>query len=373
MAIAIEAMGAVTAVGDNLPLSVASIYTSGRRCVALAARGADGRPVIGSPAMINDDVRGIDRLRVLALMALQDCLGDQLEAQPPLPVVVCAPALEPFGCDATWFLQRLLDDSDLALDPEGSRVIAAGRGGLPDALALVEQRLASQEWPACFLVGVDSLVATARLAREVAAGRVAGPGNATGFIPGEAGAALLLSLRADAGSPAIIAGVGRCDGGATVNTTAAVLADAAERALANAGVAAQALGVICHDGPGDWAQLEELALADARPPLSLVPEAQRLIPSVSTGDVGAAAGLLSLAMLGLLLAIGVVHRPTLAMFAADGPARAAAVLAPAAAATTRPVERPRGDRLNDAQSETELDRGDGRAIAVAFAPPEPMC
>ena len=38
-----------------------------------------------------------------------------------------------------------------------------------------------------------------------------------------------------------------------------------------------------------------------------------------------------------------------------------------------PVERPRGDRLNDAQSETELDRGDGRAIAVAFAPAEPMC
>ena len=373
MAIAIEAMGAVTAVGDNLPLSVASIYTSGRRCVALAALGADGRPVIGAPAMIDDDVRGIDRLRLLALMALQDCLGDQLEAQPPLPVVVCAPPLEPFGCDASWFLQRLLDDSDLALDPEGSRVIAGGRAAFPDALALAEQRLASQEWPACFLVGVDSLVATARLAREVAARRVAGPGNATGFIPGEAGAALLLSLRADAGSAAIIAGIGRCGGGTTFNTTAAVLADAAERALANAGIAAPALGAICHDGNGDWAQLEEMALADARPPLSLVPEAQRLIPSISTGEVGAAAGPLSLAIVGLLLAKGVVQRPSLAMFAAEGQARAAAVLTAATAASTQPVARPRSARLNDAQYGNDLDRGSGRARAVAFAPPGSMC
>ncbi len=357
-AIAIEAMGAITAVGDNLPLSVASIYTSGRRCEALSARGADGRPVIGAPAMIGDDVRGIDRLRVLALMALQECLGEPPELQPALPVVVCAPALEPFGREASWFLQRLLDDADLALDPAGSRVIAGGRGTLLDALAFVEQRLSSQEWPACFLLGVDSLIAPARLAREVEAGRVAGPGNATGFIPGEAGAAVLLSLRADAGSAAIIAGLGRCEGGPRFSTTAAVLADAAERALASAGVTAPGLGAICHDGPGDWAQLEELAMADARPPLSLVPEVQRLIPSISTGEVGAAAGALSLAIVGLLLSKGVVHRPSLAIFAADGPARAAAVLAPAtivASATVKPTARPRSDRLNDGQSESDPD------------------
>ncbi len=346
-AIAIEAMGAITAVGDNLALSVASIYTSGRRCQALPTLGADGRPVIGAPAMIGDDIHGIDRLRVLALMALQDCLGDRL-LHPPLPVIVCAPALEPFGRDASWLLQRLLDDADLAFDPEGSRIIASGRGTLLDALALAEQRLSSQEWPACFLVGVDSLVAPARLAREVEAGRVAGPGNATGFIPGEAGAALLLSLRADAGSAAIIAGVGRCDGGAAFNTTAAVLADAAERALASAQVAAAMLGAICHDGPGDWPQLEEMALADARPPMSLAPQAPRFIPSISTGEVGAAAGVLSLALVALLLSKGVLHRPALAMFAADGPARAAAVVAPA---NLRATPRLTSDHLNDAAPE----------------------
>ena len=129
-----------------------------------------------------------------------------------------------------------------------------------------------------------------------------------------------------------------------------MLADAAERALSNAGVTAPGLGAICHDGPGDWAQLEELALADARPPLSLVPAVQRLIPSISIGEVGAAACVLSLAIVALLVSKGVVQRPSLAMFAADGPARAAAVLAPAtivASATVTPPARPRSDRLND--------------------------
>jgi len=350
-------MGAITAVGDNLPLSVASIYTSGRRCQALAALGVDGRPVIGAPATIGDDVRGIDRLRVLALMALQECLGEPLEPPPSLPVVVCAPVLEPFGRDASWFLQRLLDDADLAFDPAGSRIIAGGRGTLLDALGLAEQLLSSQEWPACFLIGVDSLIAPARLAGEVEAGRVAGPGNATGFIPGEAAAVVLVSLRADAGSAAIISGVGRCDGGAPFTTTGAALADAAEQALANAGLAAPALSAICHDGPGDWAQLEEMAVADARPPLSLVPQAHRFLPSISTGEVGAAAGVLSLAIVALLLSKGVLQRPALAIFASDGPSRAAAVLHPA---VSTPAARPRSDRLNDAQSETDPARAAGQ-------------
>ncbi len=350
-ALAIEAMGAVTAVGDNLPLSVASIYTNARHFRTLPAVGPDGRPIIGGPAAIGDDVRGIDRLRVLALMALQECLADRF-SQPPLPAVICAPSLEPFGRDGRWLLQRLLDDADLAIDPDGSQVFTTGRGALPDALALVEQRLASGEWPACFLVGVDSLVAPSRLAREVAAGRVAGPGNAAGFIPGEAGAALVLSLRADAGSAAIIAGVGRCDGGVAFNTAAAVLAAAAEQALARAGVAASSLSAICHDGAGDWRQLEEMSVADARPPLSDAAQAQRLIPSISLGDVGAAAGVLSLAIAGLLLAKGVVQWPVLTMFSTDGASRAAAVLEPPAPPAPDP---PRNDRLNDAQSGPDVD------------------
>ena len=144
--------------------------------------------------------------------------------------------------------------------------------------------------------------------------------------------------------------MGRCEGGAPFNTTAAALADAAERALASAGLTAPALAAICHDGPGDWAQLEEMAVADARPPLSLVPQAHRFIPSISTGEVGAAAGVLSLSILALLLSKCVLQRPALAIFAGDGLARAAAVLEPAAGPPPGRPRQPNDARLNDAQS-----------------------
>ncbi len=78
-----------------------------------------------------------------------------------------------------------------------------------------------------------------------------------------------------------------------------------------------------------------MAVADARPPLSLVPQAHRFVPSISTGEVGAAAGVLSLAILALLLSKGVLQRPALAIFAADGLARAAAVLRAGRGSTAR--------------------------------------
>jgi 3-oxoacyl-[acyl-carrier-protein] synthase-1 len=302
---------------------VASIYTNGQRFETLKTIGADGRPVVGAPAMIDGAVQGADRLRVLALRALQECAAGLRE--PPLPVLVCAPPLEGFARDAR-LLDRLLDGTGLAVDRPASRVLAPGRGTTNDALALAGSLLLSEVWPACLLVAVDSLIAPPRLSREVAAGRVAGAQNPTGFVPGEAGAALLLSLRPEIGCAAIIAGGGHCAGG---ETPSAVLSLAAVDALADAHVPARALGAICHDGPGDWAQLEELALADGRPPLSLAAHAPRFIPAVTTGEVGAAAGVLSIATLAYLLMSGVLQRPALAMFSSDGPARGTAVLVPA--------------------------------------------
>jgi 3-oxoacyl-[acyl-carrier-protein] synthase-1 len=230
---------------------------------------------------------------------------------------------------------------------------------LSGALDAVERLLLLQEWPACLLLGVDSLVATERLVREVAGGRVAGPRNVTGFVPGEAAAAVRLSLRMqddtddDDGWPAIITGWGRgVGGGAEPASSAAALAEAADRALAAAGLPAAALGAVCHDGSGDWGQLEELALADRQPPLSLAPQAQRFMPAISTGEVGAAAGVLSLAFLSMLLSKGVLSQPALAMFCADGAARGAAVLVPGSsdAGTPRPVGRAAG-RANDGGQE----------------------
>jgi len=331
--LAIRGMGAVTAVGDNLALSVASIYTHAQRFEVLEVTADDGRRVVGAMAPLGAEIQGAERLRLLALLALREC-GAPLGSDPvpvPVPLIVCAPALATLGRDAGWLLQRVIADSALPLDAGASAVLELGRDGTPQALALARRLVSSRAWPACVVLAVDSLVLPARLAPELAAGRVAGTRNPTGFVPGEAAAALLLTARAAPGpaAAAVIAGTGH-SGGRSVLLTAAALAQATQRALGAARVSAAALAAVCHDGPGDWPQLEEVALADGRWPLWAAPQAQRLLPAISTGEVGAAAGVLSLAVLAFLIDKGVLSGPSLALFAGSGPTRAAAVLVPPA-------------------------------------------
>jgi 3-oxoacyl-[acyl-carrier-protein] synthase-1 len=354
--LAIRAMGAVTAVGDNLPLTVAAIYTHAQRFETLGEAGADGQRVVGARAPIGADLMGIDRLRGLALLALRECAAHLGETR--VPLVICAPPLVAFGHDASWFLRQVIADSQLPIDLDASQVIE-GRGSHVRGLAIAARLVSSESWPACLLLAVDSLITAARVARDLAAGRIAGDNNPTGFVPGEAGAALLLSARGvDASATAVIGGVADVMGGPAFETGAAVLAEAADRALAGVRLSGAALGAICHDGSGDWAQLEELALADGRPPLSVAPHAQRFLPAISTGDVGAASGVLSIALLAFLISKGVIRRPALALSSTDGPARAAVVLMPAAAdAAGRTRGRRRGSPvMNDGwAAEPDLD------------------
>jgi 3-oxoacyl-[acyl-carrier-protein] synthase-1 len=284
--------------------------------------------VVGAPAPLGAQVVGAERVRLLALLALREC-GARLGTTDPVPLIVCAPALGSLGCDADWLLQRLIADCGLPVEASASVVLELGRDGTPQALALARRLLSSRVWPACVVLAVDSLVVPARLASEVAAGRVAGTRNPTGFVPGEAAAALVLATRAAPGAAAVIAGTGH-SGGRSVVLTAAALAQASQRALGAGRVSAAALAAVCHDGAGDWPQLEEVALADGRWPLWAAPQAQRLLPAISVGEVGAAAGVLSLAVLAFLIDKGVLTGPALALFAGTGPTRAAAVLVPPA-------------------------------------------
>jgi hypothetical protein len=161
----------------------------------------------------------------------------------------------------------------------------------------------------------------------------------------------LLSARGTGARAPVIAATGHSGGGPALFTAAAALAQAAERALGNARRSAGTLGAVCHDGPGDWAQIEELAVADGRPPLSAAPDAQRFLPAISTGDVGAASGVLSLAVLAFLQAKGVLTGPALALFAGNGPARGAAVLLPPGSAVSGSRRRAReAPLLNDARN-----------------------
>jgi hypothetical protein len=312
--LAIEAMGAVTSVGGRLVRTAASIDSMMRLFNAAVETEADDGPGIGAPSpQVAAAVHGVDRLCTLAAIALRECGA----ARERIPIVVCAPALDDFGCDTGGLLDGIRRDVPVSSDRNASRVLTGGRSSIVEALGWAGRLLTSGGWPACLLLGIDS--------RDGSRG---GGNGRSRFVPGEAGAALRLTARVDRRCAAVIAGVGHCERAVRQKTGAAVLSQATQDALDVAAIPAARLAAVCSDGPGSAEHLEELAMALGRPPLCLARDPEMIIPAMSVGEVGAAAGVLSLVVLSFLFTKGALRGPALASFSSDGTARGAAVLSP---------------------------------------------
>ena len=102
-------------------------------------------------------------------------------------------------------------------------------------------------------------------------------------------------------------------------------------AIADAGVNPADLAYIAHDVSGEHAAFDELSLALGRLPPRAADQAEVWGPASCTGEIGAAAGFLSLAMLAFYLKRGVLTGVALAPFVSEGAIRGAAVVAPALA------------------------------------------
>src|SRR5437879_11157536 len=74
-----------------------------------------------------------------------------------------------------------------------SSVIAKGRVGGAIALAAAGQLIYEQRVPLCLIAGVDSFLVAGTLAAYEDKNRLLTSQNSNGFIPGEAGAAVLVS------------------------------------------------------------------------------------------------------------------------------------------------------------------------------------
>jgi 3-oxoacyl-[acyl-carrier-protein] synthase-1 len=332
----IEAVGAFTAVGKNGAETMGSLMSRVQLFGDLDVAGGDGEPIAGAITPIPRHVTGTERLLALALYAIEDCLKAAPGANRRLPLILVVPA-PPDLADgqAATLLGRLESEGGLPLDLATSQVIARGREGV--ALALVEavKLIRSRATPACLVAGVDSFVDPARVRRLMAAGRVREAASLDGFTPGEAAACLLLTSEGVADSGAVLAGFGLAEepGSWTGEppVTGQGLGRAIAAAIADAGVSAADLAYIAHDVSGEHAAFDELSLALGRLPPREADQVEVWGPASCTGEIGAAAGFVSLAMLAFYIKKGVLTRVALAPFVSEGRIRGAAVVAPAPA------------------------------------------
>lgn len=330
--IAIEAAGAMTPVGANLTDTMVGLYTRVQLFEDLGVCDEEGEPLSGMKIPFADGPAGPARL-----LAMADAVVDEatltLEPAAKIPLLLCLPEASAFvDAPPEWpsdLLASVLAKSVLPLDPARSRAFPRGRAGLVEALGGALALLKEPTIPYCLVGGVDSFVDDGRVDALVGDGRVLTPSNREGYVPGEAGAMLLLTNRPGPGALAhwlgAAAGNEEACRGSERAITGAGLQDAMAKALGQAKLDFDGLGCLAHDFSGEQRYFEELLLATPRLSRGRASNAVE-VPAFSAGETGAAAGFLALVMLAFLHSKAVHQRPSMAVFSCDGPERGAVVL-----------------------------------------------
>ena len=190
----ILACGMVTAVGLDAPSS----------CAAMRARldgfretrflGPGGKWLVGAPAPLPRNWIGQKRMVHLAAGAVVDALAASPAAEADLALILCLAENTRPGRPITDPEAFLRDLATIVGLPARTRthLIAHGRPSGFVALDRARKLLADGAAGHVLILGVDSYLTVAGIAHYLAAGRLLGPGNANGFIPGEAAAAVLV-------------------------------------------------------------------------------------------------------------------------------------------------------------------------------------
>ena len=298
----VRSVGVVSPVGLTAASSMAAI-----RCRISAARETGfvigGAPVVGAAVPFEDNVRGRARLLRMSVQALDECLeGVSRDVAPDLPIILCLSKQDRPGranrLDAS-FVKELRRAVGLADAGAGDSIITAGRTGA--ALALKHARdLAARGRDTVAIVAVDTLLTAPAIAHFAGVERLLTENNSNGFIPGEAAAAVLVttSKRHRDGLTILAVGLGHepapVDSGKPLRGDGMVAA--VESALSEAGIGYQDLDFRISDASGEQYRFKELSLALARTMRVRKPEFDLWHPAESTGEIGAAAGLVMISV-----------------------------------------------------------------------------
>lgn len=333
--VAVLATGMITGVGLTAPATCAAIRAavSGFRETKFIAAAGDW--VIGSPVPLDPPVRGRQKLVHLAAAAVRECLagapGIKASAT-PLLLCVAEPGrpgrLD--GLDDRLFAE-VQDALGVQFHPR-SGVIARGRVGGAVALARARQLIHDDGVARCVVAGVDSLLVGPTVTAYEARGRLLTKKHSNGFLPGEAGAAVLLGPAGAAAGPefrCLAVGFGREP--APIESDDPLRADGLVEAFRglgrDAGLSLDDADYRYTDCNGEQYGFKQDRLAIARTVRRLKARFDHLHPADGIGEVGAAVGPCALGL--ALAAARGGYAPgdgVLAHFSSDDGERAALLL-----------------------------------------------
>jgi 3-oxoacyl-[acyl-carrier-protein] synthase-1 len=257
-----------------------------------------GEWVIGCPVPLDQPWRGRAKLAHLAAPAIQECLSFAGSVQQEaIPLLLCVAEkdrpgrLEGLEEELLPEIQKLLG---LRFHPRSS-VLARGRVAGAVATDLARTLIHEERMPLCLVAGVDSFLVAATLNAYEAKSRLLTSDNSNGFIPGEAGAAVLLGPPSTAGRPELrCLAIGFGQEKATVDSEEPLRADGlveAYRAMRlDGGVTLDDADYRYTDCNGEQYGFKNDRLAFARTVRKLKARFDHMHPADCIGEVGAAVG-----------------------------------------------------------------------------------
>jgi 3-oxoacyl-[acyl-carrier-protein] synthase-1 len=294
--IAVRASGMVTSVGLNAPATCAAIRCGLTNFAETRFMDKNGKWITGGYVPLDQPWRGRTKLIHLVVPAIRECLA-VVEGIPTdkIPLFLCVAEKERPG--------RLDGLDDLLLGEvqkelnfrfhENSAVISQGRVGGVHAIRQATTLLYQERLSYCIVAGVDTFLTAGTLAAFEENDRILTETNSDGFIPGEAGAAILLCPESKISNDHItIKGIGFGKENAFIDSGEPLRADGLVKAINEAsktsGMTLANLNYRITDANGEQYGFKEAALALTRTLKERKEEFDIWHPVECIGEVGAA-------------------------------------------------------------------------------------
>jgi 3-oxoacyl-[acyl-carrier-protein] synthase-1 len=228
----------VTAVGLNAPASCAAIRCGLNNFAETRFMDSAGEWIVGSQVPLEPPWRGRAKLVHLVVPAIRECLEQVMDRLPEeVPLFLCVAEKErPGRLDGLEDL--LLEEVQTALGIRfhgASAVIAAGRVGGVEGINQARTAIYGRNLPLAIIAGVDTYLVSTTLGEFEKRDRILTGKNSNGFIPGEAGAAVLIgpeSHKTD--RDLLISGIGFGEEKATIDSEEPLRADGLVQAIKQA-------------------------------------------------------------------------------------------------------------------------------------------
>ena len=296
--VSVVASGMVTAVGLNSASTCAAIRCAIDNFSETRFMDNGGEWMIGAQVPLEQPWRGLPKLVHMAAPAIRECLAHAGNVRPEMiPLLLCVAEKERPG-RLSGLDDQLFHDIEAEIGVRfhsSSGVIARGR--VAGALALAEARrlISEQRIPFCIIAGTDSYLVAATLDAYQKADRLLTSQNSNGFIPGEAGTAVLIGPPGRSREAEFVCvGLGIGEEKATISSEEPLRADglvaAFRAAFAEAGRTIDDLDYRLTDSNGEQYWFKEAALAMTRTLRARKERFQIWHPADCIGEIGAAIG-----------------------------------------------------------------------------------